>query len=167
LFRALGVVLEVAVAACLLWLLWRGARGLWEQLRYLRRRQRRKAPEPVEFEVLDDPEALAAEIRGGADEQLGLLLGGSPRNAIVACWDRFEDYAERVHSSRRSWETSSEFVLRLLDSVSADTDAVLRLEALFREARFSAHVIGEDKRDAAVGALRAIHASLGVGVGSP
>jgi hypothetical protein len=67
-----------------------------------------------------------------------------------------------VHASRQPWETSSEFILRLLDAVSADAAAVTRLELLYREARFSTHQIDEVRREAAVEALDAIHASLGV-----
>ena len=88
--------------------------------------------------------------------------GGHPRNAIVACWDRFEEQAERVRAARQPWETSSEFTLRLLDLVSADAAAVTRLEALYREARFSTHEIDESRRDSAIEALHAIHLSLGV-----
>ena len=62
----------------------------------------------------------------------------------------------------RTWETSSEFTLRLLDRVSADPGAVARLEALYHEARFSTHEIDESRREAAVEALQAIHLSLGV-----
>ena len=117
----------------------------------------------VDFDVLDDPEPLADEIRAVAVDQLALLLGGTPRNAIVACWDRFEEQAERVHAARKDWETSSEFTLRLLERVSADPGAVSRLEALYHEARFSTHEIDESRRQAAVEALQAIHLSLGVG----
>jgi len=164
LFRVVGIVLELAFAACVLWLLYRGALKLYEQLQYLRRRpKRRKDPGPVDFEVLDDPERIREALRQGADEQFELLLGGIPRNAIVACWDRFEDYAERVDASRKHWETSSEFTLRLLDSVSADSAAVSRLERLYHEARFSEHEIDESRRESAVEALRAIHSSLGIG----
>jgi hypothetical protein len=164
LFRVVGIILEIAFAACVLWLLYRGALKLYEQIQYLRRRPKKtKDPGPVDFEVLDDPEPLREALRQGAEEQFELLLGGSPRNAIVACWDRFEDYAERVGSSRKHWETSSEFTLRLLDSVSADDAAVSRLEALYREARFSAHAIDESRRESAIEALHAIHASLGIG----
>jgi hypothetical protein len=126
-------------------------------------RRRPPAPVDVDFDVLDDPEPLAEEIRADAADQLALLLGGTPRNAIVACWDRFEEHAERARVARRPWETSSEFTLRLLERVSADPASVSRLEALYREARFSGHEIDEPRRTAAVEALEAIHASLGVG----
>jgi hypothetical protein len=165
-FAALGWVIKVAALLCVMWLLYRGARKLLEWLKTRQGRTRPKGPAHVEFDVLDDPEPLIEEIRKDADEQFELLLGGHPRNAIVACWDRFEEQAERVHASRRPWETSSEFTLRLLDAVSADAAAVSRLEALYREARFSAHEIDEGRRRAAVEALRAIHASLGVGAGA-
>jgi hypothetical protein len=99
-------------------------------------------------------------MRGDAPSQVALLLGGSARNAIVACWDRFEEQAARVGLARRPWETSSEFTLRMLDFVGADGGAVARLERLYHEARFSEHVIDEDRRMAAVEAMESVHASL-------
>jgi Domain of unknown function (DUF4129) len=162
---AIGWVIKVAVLVVLAWLLWRGLVRLREAVVW-RRRPRRPKVEHVDFEVLDDPGLLAEEIRNDAADQLALLLGGTPRNGIVACWDRFEDQAERIHLARKPWETSSEFTLRLLDAVSADDRAVARLEALYHEARFSEHEIDESRRESAVEALGAIHASLGVGVGA-
>jgi hypothetical protein len=105
-------------------------------------------------------------MRRDATEQFELLLGGEPRNAIVAAWDRFEEQAERAGSARKLWETSSEFTLRLLDAVSAAPDAVSRLAALYREARFSEHEITESNRRAAVEALRDIHTSMGIRAGA-
>jgi Domain of unknown function (DUF4129) len=159
-FRTLGWLLRLALAALVVWGLWRGLLRLRESV--VNRRRPEPKPEHVDFDVLDDPEPVAEEIREDADEQLALLLGGSPRNAIVACWDRFEEQAERAHVARRPWETSSEFTLRLLERVSADPAAVARLESLYHEARFSSHEIDETSREAAVEALHAIHLSLGV-----
>ena len=160
-FTAVGWGVRVLLLVCVLWLVWRVLRRLSEVV--IERRRPPPKPPDVDFDVLDDPEPLAEEIRADAADQLALLLGGTPRNAIVACWDRFEEHAERAHVARRPWETSSEFTLRLLDRVSADPAAVARLEALYREARFSDHEIDEPRRLAAVEALDAIHASLGVG----
>jgi len=162
-FEAIGWVIRVACVLLVLWLLYLGTRRLMEWFRDLRDRPKRVGPAEVDFDVLDDPDPLVEEIRKDADEQFELLFGGQPRNAIVACWDRFEEQAERVNASRKPWETSSEFTLRLLDDVAADAGAVARLEALYREARFSDHEIDEPRREAAVAALRAIHASLGIG----
>jgi hypothetical protein len=165
-FLAVGWVVKVAALIAVLWLLYLGLRRF---LRYLAERKPRTKPTGpayVDFDVLDDPEPLVEELRQDADEQYELLLGGEPRNAIVACWDRFEERAERVRASRKAWETSSEFTLRLLEAVSADAEAVARLESLYREARFSEHEMGEGSRQEAVDALRAIHASLGIGAGA-
>jgi hypothetical protein len=162
---ALAWVIKVGAILVVAWLLYRGVRRLRDMVRW-RRRPPPKAVN-VEFDVLDDPEPLADEIRSDAALQLELLFGGTPRNAIVACWDRFEEQAERVHVARRPWETSSEFTMRLLDAVSADSAAVARLERLYHEARFSAHEIDESRRESAVEALQAIHASLGIRAGAP
>jgi hypothetical protein len=165
-FPVLGWVITILVMLCILWLVYRGVRRFLEYLSERQPRQMQKRPDDIDFDVLDDPEPLIEEMRRDADEQFELLLGGHPRNAIVACWDRFEEQAERVDASRKPWETSSEFTLRLLEAVSADDEAVARLEALYHEARFSEHEIDESQRQAAVAALRRIHASLGIGAGT-
>ncbi len=160
-FVAVAWLVRGALVAVVLWLLWR----VFQRLKEVVIDRRRPPPRPthVEFDLLDDPEPLAEEIRKDASEQFALLLSGHPRNAIVACWDRFEEQAERVGAARRDWETSSEFTLRLLAAVAADHDSVALLEGLYREARFSDHAIDESHREAAVAALRSIHASLGAG----
>jgi hypothetical protein len=156
--HAIGYGIRLALIACFLWLVYRVARHLVTA--FVHRRRPPPLPEDVAFDVLDDPSPLADEILQDSEDQLAVLLGGTPRNAIVACWDRFEEQAERARVAREPWETSSEFILRLLDAVSADAAAVTRLEMLYREARFSEHEIDETRREAAVEALEAIHASL-------
>jgi len=157
--HAIGFGIRLALVACFLWLVYRLARRLITA--FVQRRRPPPLPADVAFDVLDDPAPLADEILRDSADQLALLLDGSPRNAIVACWDRFEEQAERVRAARKPWETSSEFIIRLLDAVAADEAAVTRLELLYREARFSAHEIDEVRREAAVVALEAIHSSLG------
>jgi hypothetical protein len=125
---------------------------------------RRAAQPEVDFELLDAPERVSEAILDDATDQLALLLSGTPRNAIVACWDSFEERGERVGVARKPWETSSEYTIRLLDLVHADSAAVSRLERLYHEARFSEHEIDESRRDSAVEALEAIHLSLGAKV---
>jgi hypothetical protein len=122
-----------------------------------RRRRKRR----VEFEVLPaTPEAAVEEMVRDADQQVALLREGSPRNAVVACWHRFEVQAERAGIGREPWETSAEFTLRVLDLVSADESAVAELSTLYREARFSDHDLGEPARSAALDALGRIHRGL-------
>jgi hypothetical protein len=107
------------------------------------------------------PEQAAEAMVRDADQQLALLLEGSPRNGIVACWHRFEVQAEAAGFGREPWETSAEFTLRVLDVVAADERAVADLSVLYREARFSDHELVEPTRTAAVQALDRIHRSLG------
>jgi hypothetical protein len=155
----IGLAVRIALVV---WLLWLALRVVaW--LRGVLDARRRHEPKPVQvdFEVLEDPEPLVEEIRRDADLQLELLLAGEPRNAIVACWERFEEQAERVGLARLSWETSAEFTLRLLDAVSADPVAVSDLAALYREARFSEHPITEAAREQAMAALQRVRDTVG------
>ncbi len=130
----------------------------------LRRRVRlRRTPERLEFPVLEPPAAVAREILADADAQRRLLAeGGSPRNAVVACWHRFETQAAAAGLARGPWETSSEYTMRVLDLVDAHQPAVTRLGELYREARFSEHELTEAHRQEALDALDAIHRTIGV-----
>jgi hypothetical protein len=102
-----------------------------------------------------------------AEEQRSLLaVEGEPRDAIVECWHRFEQQAVRAGVERRAWQTTAEFVLGVLDLVSADQGAVAALAELYREARFSDHRMTDDHRRAALEALDSIHGSLRTPIGS-
>jgi hypothetical protein len=148
----LGAVVMLAVVLSMLrWLLTRD----WKR--------RRKEPEPadVAFEPLDAPALVARTLTAGAPAQRALLAEGSPRNAIVACWHHFEEQAALAGVERRPWETSSEFTLRVLDRLAADSAAVTTLAELYRAARHSTHEITEADRAEAQVALDAVHRSLG------
>lgn len=107
------------------------------------------------------PEAVADD----ADEQRAVLRRGAPRNAIVECWLRLEDIIVDSGVAHDPADTSLEFTTRVLASLSLDTGAVLTLSALYREARFSTHTMGEDLRELAVEALDTIHRGLAVSAG--
>jgi hypothetical protein len=124
-------------------------------------RRQRTPREAVEFTTLDAPARLADAITRDAEQQDELLREGDPRNAIVAAWQRFEVQGASVGVGRRSWETSSEYAIRILDLVAADSGAVNRLAGLYREARFSDHPLTEDHRSRALEALAGIRRSLG------
>ena len=127
----------------------------------VRRRSRRTVPDDVEIAMLGEPARLVQAISDDAAEQDRQLQEGDPRNAIVAAWARFEVQGRAAGVPRRSWETSSEYALRILDLVSADSGAVNRLAGLYREARFSEHPITEEHRAEALDALATIRGSLG------
>lgn len=126
------------------------------------RRPRQGERERVEFAVLGEPARLVEAITHDAADQDAALAEGDPRNAIVAAWQRFEVQGASAGMGRRSWETSSEYAIRILDLVSADSGAVNRLAGLYREARFSEHPITEDHRAQALEALVEIRRSMGV-----
>jgi hypothetical protein len=133
------------------------------RLRRVRRAaRRRRGEEDLGFAVVEPPEAMAREMLADAAEQRRVLVDdGSPRNAVVACWHRFETQGAAAGLERRTWETSSEYTLRVLDLVEAHEPAVVRLAALYREARFSEHDLTEEDRRVALEALDAIHRTIG------
>jgi len=146
-----AVVLLAVVLSVLRWLLTRD----WKW--------RRREPEPVDvdFEPLDAPAVVAGALTAGAPAQRALLAEGSPRNAIVACWHHFEEQAALAGVRRQAWETSSEFTLRVLDRLAADSTAVTTLAELYRAARHSTHEITDADRAEAQVALDVVHRSLG------
>jgi hypothetical protein len=154
----LAVLAQVATVAVVVYLAYRALRWM-SRLRLERRTRQGRAPD-LDFEVLDGTEQVVEAIVSDAAEQRAALLEGAPRNAIVACWHRFETQASTAGLAREPWETSSEFTLRLFDLVSAEPEAVGELAALYREARFSDHELGEDARVRAVAALDSLHHQL-------
>ena len=163
LVRVVAFILQGLVVALLVYAgvrLTRRLRQGW------RRRPREPDPGAVEFEVLDAAAEVRAAMDDDAAEQRALLAEpGEPRNAIVACWHRFELQAIAAGVERHHWQTTAEFVLDALDLAGADSGAVVRLADLYREARFSDHPLTDDHRRAALDALDAVHASMRVKVG--
>ena len=144
---ATAVLLLVCIAVLL------GLRWLW-----LHRWHPPEQPEEVPFEVL--PAQVAASIGNGRTAQLEAVAEGAPRNAIVACWLRLQASVEEAGVPPRRSDTSAEFVQRALRSLDLDPRPVATLAALYREARFSEHPVGEDARAAARAALESLHDDL-------
>ena len=152
----LGAVVMLAVVLSVLrWLITRD----W------RRHRREPEPEEIQFDPLDAPAQIARTMVARAREQQAVLAEGSPRNAIVACWHQFEEQAATAGVRRQTWETSSEFTLRVLDRLAADSAAVTTLAELYRAARHSTHEITEADRSEAQVALDLVHRSLGRSAG--
>jgi hypothetical protein len=158
---AIAFAVEILTVGVLLFLVGRLLRKLRQAWRGRSRRRRPRRPEDVEFEVLGSAAQVTEVMSEDAEEQRTLLaIGGEPRNAIVECWDRFEQQAVRAGVERRPWQTTAEFVLEVLDLVGADRGAVAGLADLYREARFSDHPMTDEPRRRALGALDVIHDSL-------
>ena len=103
---------------------------------------------------------VGAAVRDDVEQQYAALRTGAPRNAIVACWIRLEDAVISAGLHVRGSETSTELTHRVLATYLVDDTALVRLAALYREARFSRHDITESMRDEAVDALGRLHEGL-------
>ena len=88
------------------------------------------------------------------------LAEGDAANGIVACWVRLEDAVVASGIGRAPAETSSELTMRVLRARAVDADALACLAALYREARFSRHDLGEPDRQRAVDVLDEVLAQL-------
>ena len=82
---------------------------------------------------------------------------GAPRNAIVAAWLDLETSAAATGLPRLPAETSTEYTERVIGAWPVDRERLGDLAALYREARFSVHELGESHRDRAISDLRVLH----------
>jgi hypothetical protein len=121
-------------------------------------RWRRKSTAEGDFEVLPD---IAAAVVEQAAAQRAALLDGAPRNAIVQCWLRLERDVAAAGLARDPADTSLEFTERVLARYTVDPEAITELAALYREARFSDHLLEESHRRTALDALDRLHHTLG------
>jgi len=144
---ASALLIGVCIAALV------GVRWLW-----LHRWHRPQTPATVDFEVL--PDAVTEALRADEKAQLEAVEQGTPRNGIVACWLRLQQVVTAAGVPHRRSETSAEFVVRTLRSIDLDPRPISALAALYREARFSEHDLGEERRTAAREALHDLHEEL-------
>ncbi len=80
--------------------------------------------------------------------------------AMRLLWERAKLLIEPSAAVALAVALSEEFTARILHQFAVDRSAVDRLAALYREARFSSHDMGEDERAEAVRALDAVHGGL-------
>lgn len=155
--KAIPYAFMAVALVCLTVMLW-----MLHQMRSNRGRSLIRRRDEAEFASLGERDApgMAETFVEGGPAQRRLLLDATPRNGIVECWERFENQAAGAGARREPWETSTEFVERLLGGVGADADAVHGLAAAFRSARFSGHPVTEEDRAEAIRHLDRIHRSL-------
>lgn len=106
------------------------------------------------------PDEPAPELAVDTDAARRALAGGTPRNAIVACWMQLERDAAAAGIPRAAAETSTEYVERVVAASSVDPGPIGSLAALYREARFSDHALGDSHRALALVALNRVEAVL-------
>jgi hypothetical protein len=108
-----------------------------------RRRQPPRTPAERLVELLDD---TMEDLEGEPD----------PRRAVIAAWARMERGLAAVGLPRHPAEAPFEYAGRVLESALARPASVHRLTGLFERAKFSRHAIGDQDRDEAIAALRAV-----------
>jgi len=122
---------------------------------------RRWTQQPIarlEFDPLaPELDQLAEAVAAGAE---ALEYEGDAREAVIACYSAMELAVTAGGGSRKATDTPEEFLRRVTAAKLIPDDPARRLTDLFREARFSRHRIGEEKRDAAREALREISEHL-------
>lgn len=88
------------------------------------------------------------------------LSRGTPTNAVIAAWVALEDACRTAGVRDDPSRTAAELVTTVLRSYRVDRSPLDTLAALYREARFSAHPIGEDQRTTARESLVQVQADL-------
>ena len=138
----LTVVIVLAVLVRILMSLWRRPRIILH--------------DDPSFEIPDVP----VELLRTAEQRVTLLRTGAPRNAIVAAWLDLETSVAATGLPRDPAETSTEFTERVIGTWEVDRLRLGDLAALYREARFSVHELGESHRERALLDLQTLHADL-------
>lgn len=104
--------------------------------------------------------AVAAVPEALADVQADLRAEPDVRLAIIRAYGRFERALATARAPRAAWQTPAEFMRSTLARLPVPAAPVRRLTALFEVARFSAHPLGMEARDAACDCLEEIGAAL-------
>ncbi|HEY1514156.1 MAG TPA: DUF4129 domain-containing protein [Gaiellaceae bacterium] len=102
-------------------------------------------------------EEVASSIGDAIDD---LEAEPDPRRAVIAAYARMESVFARSGMRRDASETATEYLRRILLSLTSQSDAVKRLTGLFEQAKFSAHTIDAGMKRDAIESLRIIRADL-------
>jgi uncharacterized protein DUF4129 len=116
--------------------------------------QRRR--EDVEPPV-DEEEAVMQAVEESLDD---LRRERDVRRAIIACYARMERALAYAGSGRRPAEAPFEYLVRILERVTANAPAARALTDLFERAKFSTEPMGEREKQQAIDALELLRAEL-------
>lgn len=98
-----------------------------------------------------------------------------PRTAVIACWVRLEEAADAAGVARRTGDTSTDLVTRLLRGdpeagipAIVSADVLAEFAHVYRGARYATRPVDERTRDQARAALRRLRGELAaVAAGEP
>jgi hypothetical protein len=99
-----------------------------------------------------DSAPLVDAVQAGLRE----LSYGGPGEGVIACWVLLERAAADAGTHRAQPDTPSELAGRLIDRHDVSPGPLLRLAELYREARYSRHVLPESARAEARAALEQV-----------
>ncbi|HET8682347.1 MAG TPA: DUF4129 domain-containing protein [Micromonosporaceae bacterium] len=125
----------------------------------------RRGALPVDHTPTAPPAPRREEVLAAVDAGLADLSDADrdPRRAVIACWVRLEQAAASAGTPRRPGDTSTDLVLRVLDAHRVDRRVLDQFAALYREARYATHPVGERERGQAQSALRQLRGELAAG----
>jgi hypothetical protein len=127
------------------------------------RRHRHRVPQRL---ALVDTPADPAVLAGAVEAGLRDLEDGAPGEGVIACWVQLERAAEDAGAGRAAPETPSELAGRLIDTHGVEPGPLVRLAELYREARYSTHLVPESARTEARSLLEEVRADLALAAAS-
>lgn len=104
------------------------------------------------------------ELARAVDQAVDRVEPGEVREAVIACWLLMVQAASESGSPPRPSETAREYAERLAAEQLVSPRPLSRLADLYREARFSQHVVGADLRAEARRSLGVLQTELRSGV---
>ncbi|MDG4760023.1 DUF4129 domain-containing protein [Micromonospora sp. WMMD710] len=158
------VLLGVAILAALSYLGWILLRGLRRRraTRALPAHRSRRTAEGTARDVVAALDAGLVELDDAATD---------PRVAVIACWVRLEEAAATAGVPRRTGDTPTDLVSRLLRGDAeagvpaiVSTDVLAEFAYVYREARYATRPVDERTRDQARAALRRLRQELSTAV---
>lgn len=111
----------------------------------------------------------APRLRPPAGPSLDALLAGTvddlrtepdPRRAVIAAYARLEASLAAAGHPRSRADAPGEYLGRVLREAAVSPQAATRLTALFAQAKFSQHAVGEEMRADAISALERVRNDL-------
>jgi len=106
---------------------------------------------------------LAHAVTAAVDDALARYRQGDRERAVIACWIRLEQIAERAGFGRGRAETSSELAARWQSQLPVSPEPLLALADLYRRARYSSHPVPESAIETARGALERLRREITAG----
>jgi len=121
----------------------------------------RRRPRPPRQPPPPPPDRPTVEsLTEAVDVGLRRLDEGEPSDAVIACWVQLEQAAAAAGTARRPSETPAQLVTRVLAQHLVTRETLEQLVGLYREARYSGHVLGPGARAQARTALERVRGEL-------